>query len=77
MVKNTDKKGAGRSAPFLMLVIKGISKYLPFPSFVEDPEFFGGEELKVRSNKKMRFTRCPKVKAWLKYIRIFEEYIHV
>ena len=55
MVKNTDKKGAGRSAPFLMLVIKGISKYLPFPSFVEDPEFFGGEELKVRSIKKMGF----------------------
>ena len=37
-----------------MYVRASLKTYL-FLSFVEDPEFFGGEELKVRSNKKMSF----------------------
>jgi len=36
------------------LLRASLKTYL-FLSFVEDPEFFGGEELKVRSNKKMSF----------------------
>jgi hypothetical protein len=32
-----------------------VHRSFVFLSFVEDPEFFGGEELKVRSNKKMSF----------------------
>jgi len=37
-----------------MYIRASLKTYL-FLSFVEDPEFFGGEELKVRLNKKMSF----------------------